>query len=297
MRPGALEPVGGPDTVVKGLPPGGNHFFKTFVIDPKGVLYVNVGSATNACQSKDRQPGVPGADPCVELETRAGIWKFDARKLGQTQATGEHYARGIRNAVGMDIHPGDNVLWTTQHGRDQLNNWPQWNDSTSAESPGEELFRVTRGDDFGWPYCYYDMARQAKLLAPEYGGDGRTAGRCADKKGHVAVFPAHWAPNGLMFYRGTMFPARYREGAFIAFHGSWNRAPMPQQGFRVVFQPLRGNAAAGPYETFLSGFFEDGKPTTLGGRPTGLGQGPDGAIYVADDMKGRVWRITYTGTR
>jgi glucose/arabinose dehydrogenase len=113
--------------------------------------------------------------------------------------------------------------------------------------------------------------------------------------GPVATFPAHWAPNGLLFYHDGNFPARYRRGAFIAFHGSWNRAPEPQAGYRDVFQPLNGNTPYGPYETFASGFFEDGKFTALGGRPTGLAEGPDGALYVADDQHGRVWRVTYIG--
>lgn len=292
---GSLEPVGAADTVVKDLPPGGNHFLKTFVIAPNGVMYVNVGTATNACQSKDRQKGVPGIDPCVERETRGGIWKFDARKHDQTQPMGEHYAIGIRNSVGMDLNPADQSLWVMQHGRDQLNLWPEYSDMASAESPAEELIHVREGGDYGWPYCYYDVPRQQMLLAPEYGGHDDRQGRCADVLGPVATFPAHWAPDGLLFYRGGNFPAKYRRGVFIAFHGSWNRAPMPQAGYRVVFQPLDGSAAAGPYETFVSGFFDNGKPTALGGRPAGLAEGPDGALYIADDQHGRIWKVVYVG--
>jgi glucose/arabinose dehydrogenase len=297
MPTGAMEPSGPADTIVKGLPPGGNHFLKTFVITPDGVMYVNVGTATNACQPRDRQKGVPGADPCVERETRGGIWKFDARKLDQTQSMGEHYALGIRNSVGMDVSPVDHTLWVMQHGRDQLNLWPEYTDKASAESPAEELLHVREGGDYGWPYCYYDVPKQQMLLAPEYGGHDDRQGRCAAVLGPVATFPAHWAPNGLLFYRGGNFPARYRDGVFIAFHGSWNRAPEPQAGFRVVFQPLRDNRAAGPYQTVVSGFFAHGRFTKLGGRPTGLAEGPDGALYVADDMHGRVFRVAYVGTR
>ncbi|OYV66650.1 MAG: hypothetical protein B7Z72_10970, partial [Gemmatimonadetes bacterium 21-71-4] len=157
---GQLRPAGPMDTIVKDLPPGGNHFLKTFVIDRNGVLYVNVGTATNACQPKDRQKGVPGADPCIERETRGGIWKFDARKLDQTQPVGEHFAIGIRNSVGMDISPMDHTLWVMQHGRDQLNLWPEYTDRASAESPAEELIHVKEGGDYGWPYCYYDVPKQ-----------------------------------------------------------------------------------------------------------------------------------------
>jgi len=298
MKPGALEPAGPPDTIVSGLPSGGNHPFKTFAIDKNGVLYVNVGSATNVCDQRGQPPRAQSPDPCVERETRAGIWKFDARKTGQTQVTGEHFAAGVRNSVGMDIDPADNTLWVMQHGRDMLKAFPQWNDTTSAESPGEELFHVARGNDMGWPYCYFDMARHAKLLAPEYGGDGVMAGRCADKTTNVAAFPGHWAPDGVMFYRGGNLPAKYRSGVFIAFHGSWNREPLPQAGTGVVFQPLKGGRASGKYEIFADGFRDASvKPPPLGGRPAGIAEAPDGALYIADDANGRIWRVTYTGGR
>ncbi len=86
---------------------------------------------------------------------------------------------------------------------------------------------MKRGGDYGWPECYFDDYQQEKLvLAPEYGGDGgRKIGVCAEKRAPVAFFPAHWAPNDMKIYEGTQFPAAYRGGAFIAFHGSWNRAP------------------------------------------------------------------------
>ena len=287
---GALAPSGTPDTIVKDLP-GGGHFAKTFVIGRDGALYVNVGSRTNVCQEPDRKARVAGADPCTELETRAGIWKFDARKLGQTEQTGVHYARGIRNAVGITINPADNKLYVTQHGRDNLSDYSEhYSVDQSAESPAEEMFQVNQGDDFGWPYCYFDTEKKLKLVNPEYGGDGKTVGRCADKKGNVAWFPGHWAPNGLFFYTGTNFPARYRNGAFIAFHGSWNR-PVPQ-GYRIVFQPMQNGRASGAYETFADGFLVAGSRNR---RPTGLAQGPDGALYITDDTGGRIWKVTYTG--
>jgi glucose/arabinose dehydrogenase len=297
MRAGELESSGDADTVVKDLPRGG-HAFKTFALGRDGSLYVNVGSPSNACQQVDRTLESPGKDPCPELDTRAGIWRFDARKLGQTQATGEHFARGIRNAVAIVINPSDNALYVMQHGRDQLfDNWPKlFNDTVSAEVPGEEMFRVNRGDDFGWPYCYFDPQQKKKVLAPEYGGDGKKVERCASKQGNVAYFPGHWAPNGLLFYTGSMFPARYRQGAFVAFHGSWNRAPLPQGGFKVVFQPMRSGRASGDYEVFADGFatnlnVERGSGANVNRRPTGLAQGPDGALYVTDDVGGRIWKI------
>jgi glucose/arabinose dehydrogenase len=297
-NPGQMT-LSGPDTIVRGLPGDRNHTAKTFVIH-RGQLYVNHGSPSNACQERDRVPESKGLDPCPELEHRGGIFRFDANRRGQTLADGVRFATGIRNAVAMAMNPRNNDLYVMQHGRDMLsNNWPAlFSDEKSAETPAEELFRVTQGDDFGWPYCYYDSALDRKVLAPEYGGNGTTVGRCADRKGNVGDFPAHWAPNGLLFYTGNMLPARYRNGAFIVFHGSWNRAPLPQQGFKVVFQPMENGRAVGDFEVFVDGFItSEGQPTELGGRPTGLAQGPRGELYLADDSRGRIWRITYQGAR
>jgi glucose/arabinose dehydrogenase len=271
------------------------HEAKTFVIH-NGQLLVNQGSRTNACQEKDRTRESRGIDPCPELSERAGIWRYSAEKKGQTLASGQRVATGIRNAVAMAVEPRTNELFVMQHGRDQLaDNWPSmFNSEKSAETPAELMLHITQGSDFGWPYCYFDRELGHAVLAPEYGGNGRDAGLCAAKTLPVGVFPAHWAPNGLLFYTGSTFPARYRNGAFIAFHGSWNRAPMPQQGFRVVFQPMADGRAQGAYEDFAQGFVDAaGKPTELGGRPTGLAQGRNGEIYLSDDQKGRIWKIEY----
>lgn len=297
---GSLSPTGDEEVVVKGLPPKG-HGAKTFTIDKEGSLYVNVGSRTNACQRDDRKLHSSGVDPCTELETRAGIWRFDARKLGQTQSQGEHFARGIRNSVAITINPHDGGLYVMQHGRDQLGgggaNWPElYDNEQGAELPAEEMFHVQRGDDFGWPYCYFDPRQQKKVLGPEYGGNGKEVGRCASKKGNVAYFPAHWAPNGLLFYTESLFPAKYRDGAFIAFHGSWNRAPLPQAGYKVVFQPMKNGHAAGAYEIFADDFAPNlgiprSTPRSGNRRPVGLAQGPDGALYISDDAGGRIWKV------
>lgn len=290
-NPGQMT-AAGPDTIVGGLPGDRSHTAKSFAIRGNGI-FVNHGSPSNACQEKDRVPGSKGLDPCPELETRGGIWRYDRNKTGQTLNSGERFATGIRNAVAIAFN-GDQ-LYVVQHGRDMLsNNWPaMFSDDKSAENPAEELFRVTRGADFGWPYCYYDVQLKKKVLAPEYGGDGSTEGRCAAKAGNVGTFPAHWAPNSLLFYTGKMLPAKYRSGAFIVFHGSWNRAPQPQQGFKVVFQPMQSGRAVGDFEVVVDGFYKDGKPTALGGRPMALAQAPDGSLYLSDDSRGRIWRITY----
>ena len=298
---GTFAAAAKPDTVAEDLPGGGSHPVKTFTIDKAGNLYVNFGTATNSCQEADRQKESAGKRPCAEVDIRGGIWKFDARKLHQKPSAENHFARGIRNAVGIAMNPTDGKLWTTQHGRDGLGGEPegsgQWPNSVhyNAENPAEELLQVNQGDDFGWPYCYYAVEEHHLVLAPEYGGDGRKTAECAQKKEPVAVFPAHWAPNGLMFYTGSMFPAKYKNGAFIAFHGSWNRAPEDQAGYNVVFQPLSGEKAAGQYEIFAEGFAMNrtGQRPTGNHRPTGLAQGADGSLFVADDAGGRIYKIVY----
>ena len=293
---GTLVPTAPPETLVTSLPRDG-HEARNFVLGRNGELFVNIGSLSNSCQLKERTSGSPGHDPCTELETRAGIWRFDAERAGQTPSAETRYATGIRNAIGLAIHPRTGELWATQHGRDQLfQNWREhFTAEESAENPAEELMQVSEGDDFGWPYCYWSVDANRRVLAPEYGGDGEQVGeRCAEKKAPAATFPGHWAPMDLLFYTGAQFPARYRDGAFIAFHGSWNRAPRPQAGYNVVFQPLEGDSASGRYEVFADGFA--GETKTPGGaahRPVGLAQGPDGSLFVTDDKGGRIWKIVY----
>jgi glucose/arabinose dehydrogenase len=298
LAAGGLGTAGTPDTIVGGLPGDRSHTAKTFAIHA-GHLYVNHGSPSNACQEQDRIAGSKGKDPCPELETRAGIWRYDMNKTGQTIANGERFATGIRNAVAIAFEPRTNNLYVVQHGRDNLSaNWPSlYTNEKNAETPAEEIFQVNRGDDFGWPYCFYDPELKTKVLAPEYGGDGKTVGRCASKKGNVGTFPGHWAPNSLLFYTGSALPAKYRNGAFIVFHGSWNRTPLPNQGFNVVFQPMVNGRASGAFEVIVDGFYADGKSTDLGGRPMALAQGRNGELYLSDDSKGRIWRITYTTSK
>lgn len=298
LRAGELVPVAGPDTILVGLPIEGNHPMHPFAIDPEGNLFVNSGSATNACQVKDRMPGSPGERPCRELETRAGIWRYSATRTRQRFGPEERYATGIRNAVGLAVNPADGALYATQHGRDQLaENWPRlYSSQESAELPAEELLLIVKGGDYGWPYCYYDPEAEKLVLAPEYGGDGEQAGECAEKLGPVAAYPGHWAPNALAFYAAHEFPGRYRGGAFIAFHGSWNRAPEPQAGYNVVFQPFSDGKAADSYEVFADGFAGPRKqPGEAKHRPAGLAVGPEGALYISDDVAGRIWRVTHGG--
>ncbi len=294
----SIAPKGAPEIVVSGLPLTGDHPMHPFRIDTDGHIYVDLGSATNACQVENRVKGSPGHQPCTELETRAGVWRYDANKTDQHFSPAERYATGIRNGEGFAFDSAGR-LFVTQHGRDQLSqNWPNlYKTEQSAELPAEELVEVQQGADYGWPECYFDGAQKKLVLAPEYGGDGGSkVGVCADKKAPVAFFPAHWAPNDLLIYTGKSFPSAYQGGAFIAFHGSWNRAPAPQGGYNVVFQPLKDGKASGPSTTFADGFAGAYKePGRSAFRPTGLAMGPDGALYISDDKHGRVWRVTSHG--
>ena len=292
------------DVIVAGLPANGDHPMHPFVIDSSGNLFMDVGSATNSCQLKNRTLNSPGHKPCTELQTRAGIWKYDANKTNQRFSAAGRYATGIRNAVGIALDPSGQ-LYSTQHGRDQLaENWPKlYTPEQGQNLPAEELLKIDQGGDYGWPACYFDNRQQKLVLAPEYGGDsGKAVGDCATKKGPEAYFPAHWAPDGLLFSTGTQFPAHYKNGAFISFHGSWNRAPAPQQGYQVVFVPFSDAKPvdAAKYETFADGFA--GGPLgpdandKAAHRPTGMAQGPDGSLYIADDKGGRVWKVVYRGS-
>ena len=289
---GEMIPHGPPETIVSGLPVGG-HASKGIAIRGED-LFVSIGSRTNACQQEDRTAESPGRDPCPELAERAGIWRFDAQRAGQTQSDGERWATGLRNPYAIAIDPADGQLYAISHGRDQLaQNWPAlFTEEESARNPAEEMFRIERGADYGWPYCYYDTDLDRKVLAPEYGGDGERVGRCSEAADPIVAFPAHWAPNDLLFYSGTMFPASYRGGAFIAFHGSWNRAPLPQGGYNVTFVPAQTGGFAREHVVFADGFAgTEVQPRAADHRPTGLAQGPDGSLYISDDAAGRIWRV------
>jgi glucose/arabinose dehydrogenase len=288
-----------PERIIKGLVNGRQHNTKSIILDDKGWIYVNIGAPSNSCQVQDRGIGSKGKDPCPILDSAAGIWRFKADKPDQTYADGERYATGLRNVVGLDWNYQVNELFVVQHGRDQLDMFPEYfTAQQNAVIPSEEMFMVKKGANCGWPYCYFDVQQNKKMLAPEYGGDGKTQGRCAGMEQPIVAFPAHIAPNALLFYTGKMFPERYRNGAFVAFHGSWNRSPEKQEGYYVVFVPFKDGKPSGNWEVFADGFAGTDVVMTAKQaqhRPCGLTMGPDGALYISDDVKGTIYKIEYKG--
>ncbi|WP_246474309.1 PQQ-dependent sugar dehydrogenase [Arenibacter arenosicollis] len=282
---------------------GYSHIAKPLTFDDDGHMYVPFGSPGDVCQSKEqnRMPGALGLDPCPELEWHGGIWQFDANKPGQVQKDGYRYATGIRSVVGMDWNHYDNTLYALQHGRDNMHrNWPEYYSPwQSAMLPSEEFLRIQDGTDAGWPYYYYDHMQGKKLLNPEYGGDGKKEGKGAEYEQPIIGFPGHWAPNDLHFYQGDQFPEHYKNGAFIAFHGSTIRAPFPQAGYFIGFVPFK-NGKFGEWEIFADGFTQVDKivdTDDAGYRPMGIAMGPDGSLYVSESEHGKIWRVMYKGDK
>ncbi len=308
LEPEKLVPTGKREIVLSDDHAHGSHWHitKPVSFDDQGYMYVPFGVPSNACQDLSVSPnGAPegiGLDPCPELEEHGGIWQFKAGKIGLTQKDGERFATGIRSVVAMRWNPVDKHLYTVMHGRDNLHSlfparFTPWQ---SALLPAEEFLKVTKGANFGWPYCYFDQIEGKKVLAPEYGGDGQVLGRCEGMDLPLMGFPGHWAPNDLLFYGGDQFPDRYKEGAFIAFHGSTNRAPYAQAGYFVCFVPFVDGAPDGSWEVFADGFagLEPLVNTSDARyRPVGLAEGPDGSLYISESNIGKIWRVMYKGDR
>jgi glucose/arabinose dehydrogenase len=284
-----------PEKLVEGLQDKGRDNAKPFVLDNANNMYVTIGSPNDPCREKGTGKGMM---PCTILDSAGGIWKFHADKLSQTFANGQRYATGIKNAVGTAWNNKTNTLFATIHGRGQFHDfYPQYyTPKQSQEIPAETLYELKEGDDAGWPYVYYDQFQKKKIVAPEYGGDGKmTGGEKAINP--LIAFPAHLGPNDLLFYTGKMFPAKYRNGAFIAFHG---QSPELKKGYLVAFVPFVNGKPSGKWEIFADNFAGTDlvKPTgPIQHRPCGLAQGPDGALYVSDDLGGTIYKITYGGKK
>ncbi|MEP7319970.1 MAG: c-type cytochrome [Panacibacter sp.] len=308
LTPGKLIPESKIETVFTEEDNRGSHWHitKPIAFDDKGHMYVPFGAPSNACQDLIRTPGgtpgFAGLDPCPELENYAGIWQFDANKTGLTKKDGRKFATGIRSVVAMDWNKEDKNLFVVMHGRDDLHLlWPdKFTSWQSAVLPSEEFLRVNDGNNFGWPYSYYDQLQNKNVLAPEYGGDGKIPARDSAVQLPIMGFPGHWAPNDLLFYEGNQFPEHYKHGAFIAFHGSTNRSPYPQAGYFVCFVPFINGKPVSEWEVFADGFAGVDPIVNVSDamyRPMGLAMGPDGSLYVSDSRKGKIWRIMYKGDK
>jgi glucose/arabinose dehydrogenase len=294
LKPGELVPSASPEVIVSGLPGR-----VAIAFDDRNNLFLAAGARGNVCAP----PGTPrdqksvGPRPCPVLETRAGVWRFDADRPNQSWASGEHYATGIRDTNALAF--GQGALYAVLYGRDEAEKaYPEIITPEAGAHISDEMFKVEKGTDMGWPYTHYDSARKVRLAAPEYGGDGKTPVTDAKYAVPVVAFPAHVAPMDIAFYNGRMFPQAYRGGAFIAFHGAGGGDPRGHDdGYNVMFVPFGKDGAAHLPMAFAQDFAgptrndRNGKRARY--RPVGVTVGPDGALYVSDSQKGRIWRITY----
>jgi glucose/arabinose dehydrogenase/cytochrome c553 len=297
LKPGELVPTSPTEVILTDTDPNvlkNWHTTKPLAFDKKGNMYVPFGSPSDAAQdiTKYGPIGIPngtGLEPAPERETHAGIWKFDANKLNQTQKDGKRYATGIRSVVGMNGIDNFHTIYP-----DKYTAWQ------AAVLPSEPMLKVTEGADFGWPYAYYDHMLKKNILQPGYGGDSKKIGRAASYSVPLMGFPGHWAPMDILFYKGNQFPARYKQGAFVALHGSTDRSPYPQAGYIVCFVPFNADGTAKNWEVFADGFtVVDTVINTSDAvyRPMGLAEGPDGSLYLSESNKGKIWRVMYKGDK
>ncbi len=241
-------------TLIDDYPTSG-HSTRTVEFLPDGRMVVSVGSSCNVCEEGDPR--------------RAAVVVYDG-----PAATGEQiFASGLRNAVGLAVHPQSGQLWASNNGRDLLGD----------DLPPENIFIVQPGKDYGWPRCHSGDIEDPDLGFP---------GSCQDAEPPLVEMQAHSAPLGIVFYTGDSFPESYQGDLFIAFHGSWNRT-IPT-GYKVVRLPLDGSTPLGPVEDFATGWLDEGTQE-VSGRPVGLAVGPQGGLYVSDDKGGIIYRITYSG--
>jgi len=288
---GMVTDTAKPKILVKGLIDRARDNSKSIAVDDQGNLYVTVGTYNETCRKPNSGEGMAG---CPLLDSVGGVWQFKTDKTNQSYGDAVHYARGLKNVVGINWNASTKSLFVMMHGRGRFDDkFPQYyTPKQSAELPAETMYELHKGDDAGWPFVYYDHFQKKKMLSPEYGGDGKKSveGKYLDP---LAAFPAHLAPNDLLFYTGNLFPARYKNGAFIVFHG---QSPQLKKGYLVAFVPFKNGKPSGDWEIFADNFsgIDLNKPTgPIQHRPMGLAQGPDGELYVSDDLKGTIYRIGY----
>ncbi len=304
--PGELVPTSEMQTIVSDLPAERDHDAKAFAFDESGGMIVEIGSPFNVFSDGDRRLGARGktdAEVAEFQKTYGGFWRFDANQQNQKQADGVRFSTGHRHSLALVWHPVSKQFFMVQMGRDNLNvvDPVHYDELDNAERVSEVMHQLREGANLGWPYSYWDPIKKAHLRAPEYGGDNfkRIEPDPYDKP--VVAFPAHWAPIQMCLYTGTQFPAAYRHGMFVAFHGSWNRAPRSQAGYNVCFVPFdEKGMPTGKYEQFAWGFpqveeFTNTRDAVY--RPAGVAVGPDGSLYISETERGRIWRVIYTGEK
>ena len=238
-------------TLIDNYPTSG-HSTRTVEFLPDGRMVVSVGSSCNVCAEQNPR--------------RAAVLAYEDSNAENEQL----FASGLRNAVGLTVHPSTGELWATNNGRDLMGD----------DVPPETVYLVREGADYGWPRCH------ASIADPDYGYEGV----CEEVEAPIVEMQAHSAPLGLVFYEGDAFPEPYRDDLFIAFHGSWNRS-VPT-GYKIVRLPFDGTEPGTEVVDFATGWLEDDL-TTVTGRPVGLAVGPDGALYMSDDTGGFIYRIAY----
>ena len=285
----ALVPGEG-EVMIDGMP-GTGFPSRGLAFDDKGGLYVTVGASSNICLDpaapKDAKP--VGLKPCPSLETRSGVWRFDAAKMNQKfPGDGEQIATGLRDMMAVDWSAALKGFYGVMQARND-----------HIDTVAEELHRVDKGVNLGWPYTYYDNALNARVTATEYGGDGKMVAE-GNYDTPLAALPAHQSPLDLVFYDGKQFPRSYRGGAFIVYHGGAG-APAEQghRGYDVVFLPFDRSGKPGQPQPFIEGFAGaapgDRNPAKAAYRPTGAAVAPDGSLFVVDGEKGRLWHVGYDG--
>lgn len=293
LAPGEFVPSGEQEEIVTGLLDKGTHDAKTFAFDDQGRLLVEVGAPYNVYSENDRRLGAKGKDPTELQKIAGGFWRFDdPNKLHQTLDNAFHFSTGHRHSIALAWQPVAHEFFMAMMGRDNLNTVDpeDYDELDNAERVAEEMHRLREGVNLGWPYTYWDPIKKARMIAPEFGGDNKKREVVGKYDEPVVAFPGHWAPLQMTFYTAQQFPEKYRGGAFIAFHGSWNRAPRPQEGFNITYVPFdEKGAPTGKYEVFAVG-----RPGTRF-RMGGVAVGPDGSLFMSETDRGRIWRIIYTG--
>ena len=210
LKDGVLAPTEKPVTVLSGMPITGDHPMHPFAIDAEGNLFVSMGSATNTCEVKNRMPHSPGNDPCTELETRAGIWRYDANKTDQVFSPKERYASGIRNGEGFDFDAAGRIFARSTAAINCTRTGPKlYTVEQGFELPAEKIMILKKGAWYGWPKCYFDPEQRKLVLAPEYGGDGgKKVGDCAQGRAAGRGVPGTLGAERSQDLQGDAVPRR-----------------------------------------------------------------------------------------